>query len=151
MNEQLILEAIRRSWSWLVPDPVRVLHTNAFGNVLVEAADGSVWRLVPEELNGARVARGSEEVDRLLEGEEFARDWEMQALVDSAVATLGPLPDDRRYCLKIPACLGGSYTPTNFGSLRLAELLESSGDLGRQIKDLPDGARVRINLDRTDH
>jgi len=67
-------------------------------------------------------------------------------LVDLAAAKLGPVPDDRCYCLKVPAVLGGQYEVSNFGTNSRNELISFSGDLAQQIKDLPDGAQVSLTL-----
>ncbi|KAA3639786.1 MAG: hypothetical protein DWP92_04175 [Armatimonadetes bacterium] len=51
-----IREAIRREWGWAMPEPDRVLTVNKFGNVLVAAADGSLWRICPEELSCEQIS-----------------------------------------------------------------------------------------------
>jgi hypothetical protein len=41
--------------------------------------------------------------------------------------------------------LGGAYDSDNLGTLTLKELIAFSGDVAKQIKDLPDGAQVNFD------
>lgn len=141
-----LLEVIRDSWGFIGIEPVSVIELNPFGNALVEAADGRVWRLCPEELSCVVVADSRANLEALVATPEFQADWHMVPLVELAAAHLGPLPDGRCYCLKIPAVLGGAYEKANLGTNSVAELLSFSGDMAQQIKDLPDGATVDLEV-----
>jgi hypothetical protein len=70
----------------------------------------------------------------------------MDALVKTAYRVVGSLKPDRAYCLKIPGILGGAYDETNIASAPISELVTFSGDLAYQIKDLPDGAQIRLEV-----
>jgi len=48
--------------------------------------------------------------------------------------------------LAIPGALGGEYAISNIKTAPLVELVRFSGDLGRQIADLPDGAQIEIKV-----
>jgi hypothetical protein len=141
-----LVEIITRSWSFAGLVPRAIIDINAFGNVLVESADGRFWRICPEELSCKPVAESREELDRLRSSSEFHRDWLMQPLVDLATSTLGAPAEDHCFCLKLPAVLGGEYGPSNLGTITLTELLATSGDIARQIEDVPDGGEIVINI-----
>jgi hypothetical protein len=70
----------------------------------------------------------------------------MRALVDVARVKLGPLKEGYKYCLVFPGVLGGAYDVSNIQSVPLVELIRLSGDLGQQIRDLPDGAQVNLKV-----
>lgn len=70
----------------------------------------------------------------------------LESLVRLAYASLGPLPDDRCYCLKLPGPLGGRYAVENIATLKIEEAISASGHLAQQIKDLPDGAKIRVRI-----
>jgi hypothetical protein len=140
------LQAIRESWGWTGLDPAAVTATNAFGNVLVRATDGTHWRICPEELSCEVVAGSDTEFEALLASEDFQIDWQMTRLVEIAQAALGTVADDRCYCLKIPAVLGGKYDVANFGTISRRELVAFAGDIAEQIKDVPDGAKVKFTF-----
>ncbi len=141
-----MLTTIRESWGWTGLDPAAVTATNAFGNVLVRAADGAYWRICPEELSCKVVAGNDAEFDALLGSEEFQIDWQMTRLVRIAQTALAPVAEDRCYCLKIPAVLGGKYDAANFGTISRRELIAFAGDIAEQIKHLPDGANVKFTF-----
>ena len=144
-----LLDAIRDGWAWKGLEPVKVLRTNAFGNVLVRDTDDRIWRITPEDLDAAVVADSAEELDALLEDSWFQRDWEMAEQVDTALAHLGPVDDDTCYCLKIPSVLGGKYEADNLGTIPLAEHVSFAGDLARQIDGLPDGTPIEFKFIHT--
>jgi hypothetical protein len=141
-----MLETIRKAWGWIGLNPAEVVATNSFGNVIPRATDGAYWRICPEEWSCERVARDAGEFAALWGDEEFRRDWEMTRLVELARQQLGPLPEGRCYCLKLPAVIGGGYEATNLGTIALDELIAFSGDMAEQIKDVPDGGQLDIKI-----
>jgi hypothetical protein len=139
-----LLDTIGTAWGFTGLVPRSILAVNAFGNLLVEDVTGSVWRIRPEELSCERIASSIIELDDRRKSDEFQTNWNMERLVSIATLEFGSLPKGRCFCLKIPAVLGGKYERDNLGTNSLLELISSSGDLASQIKDLPDGANVRL-------
>ena len=137
---------MKDSWGWIGIDPAEIISVNAFGNLLIRDVAGRVWRLCPEELACTIVAENEDELTVLLRDPEFLTDWEMNNLVEMARVKLGPLPQGRRYSLKIPGVLGGKYEEHNLATLLLDEMISFSGDLSRQIKDAPHGTQVKIKF-----
>src|SRR5438477_10751129 len=111
-----MLDVIRESWGWSGLEPAAEMATNSFGNVIVRAADGAFWRICPEELACSCIAGDAREFATLWASDEFQLDWQMTRLAEIARATLGPTADDRCYCLKLPAVLGGADEAANFGT-----------------------------------
>jgi hypothetical protein len=141
-----LVDDIREAWSWLGVEPARVVRVNRFGNVVFADAQDRHWRLCPEELECTCIAGSAPEFARLAADEEFAEDWDMAALADPAEERFGRQPAGRCFCFKIPGVLGGRYELDNVGTIALSELVRFSGDVARQIRDLPDGARVQLKL-----
>lgn len=142
-----MIEVIREAWGWSGLRPVEEIRSNAFGNVLVRDEAGRFWRICPEELSCKIVAKDPVEFEHLVHDFEFLRDWSMTSLVAVAAESLGPLADGCCYCLKIPAVLGGKYGAENIGTISIEELISASGDMAAQIKDLPDGAQIRLRVE----
>ena len=140
-----LVEVIRAAWGWCGLEPAETLATNAFGNVIVRAADGAYWRIMPEEPSAERIAANRTELDDLRADDDFRLDWDMEALVDEARQALGPR-GDRCYCLKIPAILGGAYSGENMGLISHDELLGAAGSIAQQLDGMPDGAQVRLRI-----
>lgn len=145
MSQQLI-DVVRGAWGWSGISPAEIIGDNEFGNLLIRDSANCYWRLCPEELCCNVVARSRQELDVLSRDQAFLGDWYMSALVDAAFQKLGVLPEGRKYCLKVPAPLGGDYDGDNLATIRLDELIRVSGDIALQIKDLPDGAQVRLTV-----
>jgi hypothetical protein len=137
-----LVDIVSRSWGFTGLSPLRVLDVNAFGNLLVEGEDGRVWRICPEELSCEIVAASSRDLEHITSSE----DWKMTRLVDVATAALGSPSAGRCFCLKIPGVLGGQYAAANIGTISIAELIDFAGDVASQIKDLPDGAKIKFKI-----
>ena len=141
-----LIKLIHGAWGWAGADPEEIVATNAFGNIIFRDNQGRYWRLCPEDVYCEIVADSLEDYEKLLRDEEFIEDWEMEALVKTAYRVVGSLEPGRAYCLKIPGILGGAYDETNVASAPISELVSFSGDLAYQIKDLPDGAQIKLEV-----
>jgi hypothetical protein len=141
-----IVTDIEEAWGWVGIRPEEIVGENDFGNLMIRDVQGHYWRLTPEDLSCEVIAQTRAELDRLSVDQEFLGDWYMRPLVEKAREQCGPLPEGRKYCLKIPAALGGEYDGDNLATISLVELIRASGHLARQIKDLPDGAKVSLRV-----
>lgn len=141
-----LVEHIERAWGWTGIEPFKVVAENDFGNLLVRDRRGWYWRLCPEDLYCKPVADDRAALDALIETAEFQQDWGRGTLIEQAQASVGPLSPGRKYCLKIPGPLGGEYGGSNLASISLMELIGSSGHIAFQIKDMPDGAQVQLQI-----
>ena len=138
--------AIADAWGWTGIRPIELVAENAFGNLIVRDQEGRFWRITPEELSCEIVANSQSELDHLFQQPDFRTNWDMVALVEVASASLGSLPKGCKYCLKIPAVLGGEYDSANFGCISEIELILASGDMAKQIANLPDGTPVQFRI-----
>ena len=140
------ISQIAAAWSWTGLHPRAVIAENDFGNVIVEDIQGVFWRICPEALSCTVVSLTRVDWDQLYASPVFQEDWAMSALVSEATARLGPLDQGRKYCLKIPAVLGGEYGGDNLGTIALGELIGASGDMAKQIANEPDGSSVQMRV-----
>tara|TARA_R110000868_G_scaffold399453_3_gene673206 strand:+ start:503 stop:943 length:441 start_codon:yes stop_codon:yes gene_type:complete len=143
--DKMITE-INKAWNWRVFNATKIIQTNDFGNVIFKTDDNEYWRICPEETSCEKIAKTKLEFERLLTNSEFIEDWEMTNLVTIAKSELGELAKNQKYCLKMPAIIGGEYNKSNIGKISFAELISFSGDLGFQIKDLKDGQKIKLNI-----
>ena len=142
-----VKQAVVEGWSWLGCTPDEVLHQNSFGNIIFVDTTGRCWRLMPEELKGEVIARGRSELEALMHDASFREDWLMEDFCKVAEAALGKLAPGDSYCLKLPAVFGHPYAAENMGVIATTELIRASGELARQIMDLPDGTPVDVRVD----
>lgn len=139
-----LIEAIKEAWGWAGIEPREVVGENDFGNLMIRDTHGVYWRLCPEEVYCKVVARNRSELDELSKNQEFLSDWYMKDLTISAKEKLGPISPGRKYHFAIPGLLGGEYDISNICTISQVEQIRFSGDIGRQIKDLPDGAKIEF-------
>ncbi len=142
-----IIQEIRESWGWVGINPVEIVGENDFGNLMIEDVEGKYWRLCPEDAYCEVLANTRDELVRLSSEQEFLEDWCMETLVEQARASLGELSEGTKYSLVIPGVLGGEYTISNIKIAPLVELVRFSGDVAKQIDDLPDGAEIQLRVD----
>ena len=141
-----IIQEVKDSWGWVGIEPLTIVGENDFGNLMIEDVDGKYWRLSPEDVYCEVVASDRDELDQLSQDQVFLEDWHMQVLVEQARESLGELTEGQKYCLVIPGALGGEYGVSNIKTAPLTELVRFSGDLAKQIKDLPDGAEIQLRV-----
>lgn len=143
---QKMINTINEAWGWLGITAEEVMAENEFGNLIFQTSQGEFWRIIPEEPSCSKIASNESDYKKLWNDTDFVDDWEMTLIIRKAVAKLGPLQPNEKYCLKIPAVIGGRYESENFGKISYEELISFSGDVAFQINDLPDGIKVKIQI-----
>ena len=76
-------------------------------------------------------------------------DYEMQTgypLVHQWQLRNGQLHQDHRLMPKMPFVLGGKYELENLYSLKAISAMRTRGNLAKQIKNLPDGTKIKIRI-----
>jgi len=141
-----LLQHVQQHWSWTGLEPKELVAQNEFGNLIIKDIRARYWRICPEELSCEIVADDGEEFSELVETEDFQIDWEMSQLVELARQELGSLTDSRVYYLVIPAVLGGAYVASNIRTVEIKELISLTGGWAEEIKDLPDGAQIKLKV-----
>ncbi len=140
-----MIDLIEDNWGWLGITPQEIVAINDFGNIIFIDTSKSFWRICPEELSCEKIADSPEKYNILIREEEFKLDWKMGELLEKAIAKYGQQPEGRCFCLKIPGVLGGEYKIQNVGTNSIKELICFSGDVARQIKDVPDGEKITFD------
>lgn len=143
----MIIESINNDWGWLNINAVELIAENDFGNLIFRSADASYWRILPENPECLKIAENQSDYGKLVIDKEFQLDWAMEILVTLAKQTLGELEIGQKYCLKMPALLGGEYEKENLGTISQIEQISFSGDIARQIDDLPDGSKFELKIE----
>ena len=141
-----MISEINKAWNWKGFNATKIILTNDFGNAIFKTDENEYWRICPEETSCEKIAKTELEFERLSNDSEFIEDWEMSNLVTIAKSEIGELEENQKYCLKMPAVIGGEYDKSNIGKISFAELISFSGDLGFQIKDLKDGQKIKLNI-----
>jgi hypothetical protein len=132
-------------WSPILPNPVRVLQTNLFGDAFVLVDDGTVHMLERASHSAQRIASSEEEFYRDVEADED--DWQLRRLADQCRLDGKILADGECYAFTTPPVFrSGEYTVENIWVTQWQEWFSLTADLFQRIKDLPDGTTVRFNI-----
>lgn len=74
---------------------------------------------------------------KYLTGYPFGHKWQQ---------IYGPIPPDMRLVPKIPFVLGGEYSLDNLRAVNSKEAMVFRAEIAAQIRNLPDGAKVRLHV-----
>ena len=141
-----ILGEVKAFWGWSGVNPVEVVTENEFGNLILKDINNQFWRLCPEDAYCEVIAQSIDEYNELIQREDFLDDWFMTSMVEEAKKKLGELTANRKYYMITPGVLGGEYGGNNIKITTLPKLIRFGGDLGKQIKDQPEGSEVNVEL-----
>ena len=141
--EHLDRETLLADWEWLIgPHRLPILIT-AVGDAFVQdTRDGTVHWLDTVFAELEQVAASDDELRALLGDREFVADRlgvQMFAALRAAGMELGP---DQVFSLQVPPALGGEPTVENVGIVSLRVHFSLSGQLHRQLAELPEGAEI---------
>lgn len=139
-----IIEEVKEHWGWTGINPTEVVAENEFGNLILKDAEDNFWRLCPEDVYCEVIANSIDDYNKLINDQEFLIDWNMIVMVDEAKKMLGELKEGCKYYMVIPGVLNGEYSGNNIKTAPFKEVIGLSGDLGKRIKDLPDGAEINL-------
>ena len=138
--------SVLRGWSWLLPTTLTVWIMNRFGDLFVVLNDGTVHML---DVGGGtlnRVAESRDDFANKLDGDDNANQWLMIPLIDRLVADGLAVREGQCYSYKQPPVLGGDYTVENTCVLPISDHYGFYASIHSQIKDMPDGTQVAINV-----
>lgn len=132
------------SWQPLVPDGARIIATNLFGDAFFVHPSGGVYML----------ERGAASVEPVAPSEhgfwkdivDDAEGWQLRPLADRCRSGGKILGEGQCYAFAVLPVLGGEYEPDNIWVGSWHEWFALTADIYNQIKDVPDGTPVRLNL-----
>src|SRR5262245_12666298 len=135
-----------KEWTWLLPNEFTVWLMNRFGDLFIVLNDGSVQMLDIGGGSLTKVADSRDDFCTTIDMDDKANDWLMIPLVDRLVDAGMKLETGKCYHHKWPPIVGGEYTVENTAVIDIAEHLGFYGSIHEQLKDLPDGAKVRFEI-----
>lgn len=132
-----------KSWADILPDKFSVRGLNCFGDVFVELPDGSVRWL---DVQSDQVRPTAPDWAAFCADEASLENWLLWPLVDTFIAAGCNRQPNEIYNLYPPPMLGGEYVVDNARAVPIEEFFLFYSDLAEQVRDLPDGALVRIKV-----
>lgn len=121
---------------------------NRFGDLFITLPDGSVHMLDVGIGALKRLAEDRGGFGRMLDEGDNANLWLMIPLVDSLAAAGVRLKGGQCYSFVVPPVLGGDYSPENTVVLPVHEHYRVYGSYHNQLRGVPDGEQVTIDVRR---
>ena len=143
IREGIDSELLLKDWRWLVPDAKEVVLVNPFGDMVL-LMNGQYWFLFTASAKLEHIANTKVELEAALcdRADELLGTSLVEGLVNQG---LGIEPGQ---CISFypPIVLGGQYKAENARAIPAWDLISFLGDLNRQLKDVPAGTKVKIEL-----
>ena len=138
--QELSVDRLLQNWRWLFPQKATLVARNSFGDLFVQDESGVIWWLQAGPGTVDQVAASLSDFRSLAAG---AQKDEWFATEDEQAAAQNGLMPGKDQCIafSIPIVFKEGGRPY---VADLYEQVSFLGDLHRQIKDLPDGAKVRL-------
>lgn len=135
---------ILADWAWLLPSDLTVWMANRFGDLIFVPEDGTVQILDIGVGSVGQLAKSREDFFTRIDLGDNADNWLLISLTEECVAsglTLGP---GQCYIFKVAPVFGGKYALDNIEVGDLVVNYHLLAQIHKQIKDLPDGAQVKL-------
>lgn len=137
------LQAFRDAWNWFLEDVGTPVLFSVWGDVFLDR-EGAIYWLNTGTGEMSQAASDLDDFKARLGGDQVD-EWFLPGLVSQAhQAGLHPASGQCFTYLTYPIFAEGKYEVANIRVVSTWEHFSLSGDLHRQIADLPDGASIRI-------
>lgn len=138
------LSALRDAWAWFLPQRFEPVMASTLGDVFFQQDGPEVFWLNTGTAEITRVAASRSEFLELLRTEK-ADEWFMPHLIEQLKMAGKALKPDGCYTyVALPIFSEGKYEVSNLNPVQAAEHFGLTGEIHRQIRQLPDGSKVRL-------
>ncbi len=142
-------EAIRaaaKAWEWRLPEPWKPVVCSAIGDIFLKKGNDEVWWLDCGRNMLERIADNEQIFSTLLDA-DHTEAWFLPPLVE-ALRQSGKILSARQcYSFTIlPIFAEGKYESQNMHVLPAQAHYCLTADLHRQIRDMPDGAKIELKI-----
>lgn len=141
------VQALRASWAWLIAEPYKPVLFSALGDTFLQLESGAILWLNTGTAELTEVAQSWEHFVELLRTEQ-AEEWFMPGLVEQLhEAGKVPGPGQCYTYVTLPVFVEGKYEVSNLNPVPAKEHFAFTGELHQQIKNLPNGAQVKVVIE----
>ena len=144
--DHLEIERLLREWRWLCPSPVALVARSAFGDLFLRNDAGIVFWLDVAVGKLTEVAQSETEFRQM--SRKIENRNKLFAESDYLTAVARGLNPTSSQCIgfSVPIVFAESNSSDTVYIADLYEYVSFLGDLNRQISNLPDGAKVRLQI-----
>lgn len=144
--DHLSAERLLKEWRWLCPQSLSLVARSAFGDLYLRDESGKILKLDVSIGQIKEVAESESQFRELASMKEKREEWFAEG--DELAASRHGLRPRANQCIgfKTPLVFAESGVPNNAYLADLYEYVAFLGELHRQLSELPDGAKVRLEF-----
>lgn len=140
------LAALYDSWSWLLRGGIRPVMVSTLGDVFFQVEGPEVFWLNTGLGEVEQVAASRDEFMDLLKTDS-ATNWFMPHLIEQLMSAGKVLKPDQCYTyVTLPIFKEGKYEVANLNPVPARDHFAITGRVHNEVRDLPDGASVKIEI-----
>jgi hypothetical protein len=133
-------------WHWLLPPEFNVWLMNKFGDLILITNDDAIHFFDVGNGTLERIADNRDDYCRKADLDDNGYYWLKIPLIDQLIMAGKQLDKGRCYSYLTLPILGGSYSVENTITRSLTEHYGVCASIHHQIKDLPNGTKVKLNV-----
>jgi len=138
------LSSLREAWAWLLPQVFEPVMASTLGDIFFQQGGPEIYWLNTGTAEVTRVAASRTEFLELLRTDK-ADEWFMPDLIEQLNAAGKVLEPDGCYTyVTLPIFSEGKYDVSNLNPVPAAEHFGLTGEIHRQVRNLPDGSKVKL-------
>jgi len=135
-------------WKWLIPNQFNIWLVNLFGDILYYLENDELYILDVVDGKIELLAKNRDEFSRLIDNDpEIFKFRFYTELIDDLVSNNKILKENEIYSFLNLPILGGEYIVSNVETTDIDVNYSLLGQIHSQIKDLPDGTKVKFELE----
>jgi hypothetical protein len=139
---------ILSEWRWKIGGAARIVELSLSGDAFVSEQDGRVLWLDTGGGTLTEVAPSQVAFYERLTRPREAAELLLAPVVEEFIRRRGPIPPGKCLGFNQYPVLGGSYKAENRWPAPILEHFGVTGEVHRQIRDLPDGTPIRIQVSK---
>jgi hypothetical protein len=140
------VDRLTEHWTWLIGTDKTPIMVSAIGDMFLQGHNKKIYWLDVGGGEHKLIAERIQDFEEKLKNIEQVNEWFMIDLTTELRLSDKQLNEGQLYSYKKLPILGGDYTADNFAPLDIEEHFRYTGDIHKQIKDLPDGTKVEIKI-----
>jgi hypothetical protein len=138
-----ISDRLTEDWIWLIGTNKKVILVSAIGDMFLTSDNGNIFWLDVGQGKLEMVAVDKKEFEIKLTDIEQVNEWFMIELTTLLRLSDKKLKDGQLFSYKKLPIIGGDYSVDNFEPTDLEVHFSFAGQIHNQIKDLPDGTKIK--------
>jgi len=142
------VQDIRSCWQWRLSEQKSVVLISCVGDMFLIGKDDTINWLDTSTGELRKIANDLSQFEILLKDQINIDNWFLANLVEQLINSGKILKENEVYSFKILPIIGGDYSIGNIEPTDMSVHFALTGQICEQIKDLPNGTKVNINIKR---